>query len=71
MVIAPEAHRFPIGRWRAIQAKRVQVKRGPHGFEVKTLHAGAGALAAQQVDEQRGNQRPMDDEAWIASTSVT
>src|SRR3954451_14348066 len=44
----------------------VQVERGPHGLEAKARHVRIGHLPTQEVHQQRGDERAMDDQARVA-----
>src|SRR6218665_186060 len=59
-----------IGLGLAVQAQRVQVERRPHGPELEAGEPGLGHFAAQQVQQQRGDQRAMHDQAGVAFDRV-
>src|SRR5256885_11484015 len=44
----------------------MQVEGGAHGLELEGQHLRLGQLAAQQVQQQRGDQRAVHDQARIA-----
>ena len=66
VVARPQVDGFAIGTRSAVQAKRVQVKGGPHGTELERRHTRPGHLAAYQVHQQGGDQRAMHNETRIA-----
>lgn len=62
MVLRPDAHGFIVFRRLCVEAKRVHIKGRTHRFEVKRT----GRLAANQLNQQRGNQRAVHDEVGVA-----
>jgi len=57
--------RLAVGVRIAADVECVQVEAWPHRFEAKARNVGVGQLAAQQVHEQRGDQRAVDDQARV------
>ena len=49
-----------------MHAERVQVEGRAHGAKVEGRHLCIRQLAAQQVQQQRGDQRPVHDQAGVA-----
>src|SRR5216683_2619317 len=46
--------------------KRFEIEQRPDGLEVESRHVGLGHFPAQEVEQQRGNQRAVNHEAGIA-----
>ena len=65
MVVGPHVNGATIRLRTCIDAEGVEVKRWPDGFELEAADPLRGRMASDQIDQQRGNQWAMHDEARV------
>ena len=66
MVLSPEPNRLAISRQLAVDTQRMLIEGRAQGLECETGDIGLGQVAAQQVHQQRGDQRAVDHQPGIA-----
>src|SRR5438552_4930638 len=65
VVLGPQPHALAIRRRLATYVERIDVEQRPHGAKLVASHDGVRQLGSQQIEEQRRDQRPVDDQSGI------